>query len=279
MRAWLDVTAGVAGDMLMGALVDAGADLAEVQAAIRAVAGDSIELRAEPVTRAGLPATKVHVDIAAGGGGPRTWPQLCAQVADASLAEATKMRALAALDTLALGYSRGHDLPPAELELHEVAALDVLADIVGDCEAVRLLGITTLTASPVALGSGRIRTSHGDLPVPVPAVAELVHGWRVHDVRGEASGPVGTAPHALAGANRYLPVGGVEADHGVLTEGPAQVVGGIGELATPTGTALLRSLAAQCLERPAFSVGRIGVGAGGRDRPDRPNVVRVLLER
>jgi uncharacterized protein (DUF111 family) len=163
--------------------------------------------------------------------------------------------------------------------LHEVAALDVLADIVGDCEALRLLGVTEVTASPLAIGSGRIRTSHGDLSVPVPSVAELIDGWRLFDVTGEAAAPVNAAAHALAGGTRYLPVGGVEAERGVLTEGPAQVVGGVGELATPTGTALLRTLATQCLDEPPFTVQRTGVGAGGRDRPDRPNVVRVLLGR
>lgn len=279
MRAWLDVTAGVAGDMLMGALVDAGADLAGIQQAIRAVAGDGIVLRAEPVTRAGLAATKVHVNINAAGGGARTWAQLREQVDGAALAESTRSRALATLDALATAYSRGHDLSPSALELHEVAALDVLADIVGDCEALRLLGVTEVTASPLAIGSGRIRTSHGDLSVPVPSVAELIDGWRLFDVTGEAAAPVNAAAHALSGGTRYLPVGGVEAEQGVLTEGPAQVVGGVGELATPTGTALLRTLATQCLDEPPFAVQRTGVGAGGRDRPDRPNVVRVLLQR
>ena len=179
MRAWLDVTAGVAGDMLMGALVDAGADLAGIQQAIRAVAGDGIVLRAEPVTRAGLAATKVHVDINAAGSGARTWAQLREQVDGAALAEPTRSRALATLDALATAYSRGHDLSPSALELHEVAALDVLADIVGDCEALRLLGVTEVTAPPLAIGSGRIRTSHGDLSVPVPSVAELIDGWRL----------------------------------------------------------------------------------------------------
>ena len=80
MHAWLDVTAGVAGDMLMGALIDAGADLAAVQAAVRAVAGADIVLRSEQVTRAGLRATKLHVDIAATGGGSRSWPQLRATI-------------------------------------------------------------------------------------------------------------------------------------------------------------------------------------------------------
>ena len=208
MRAWLDVTAGVAGDMLMGALVDAGADLAGIQQAIRAVAGDGIVLRAEPVTRAGLAATKVHVGINAAGGGARTWAQLREQVDGAALAESTRSRALATLDALATAYSRGHDLSPSALELHEVAALDVLADIVGDCEALRLLGVTEVTASPLAIGSGRIRTSHGDLSVPVPSVAELIDGWRLFDVTGEAAAPVvprgGAATGCIVSGGRPL---------------------------------------------------------------------------
>ena len=127
---------------------------------------------------------------------------------------------------------------PSALGLHEVAALDVLADIVGDCEALRLLGVTEVTASPLAIGTGRIRTSHGDLSVPVPPVADLIDGWRLFDVTGEAAAPVNAAAHALSGGTRYLPVGGVVAEQGVLTEGPAQVVGGVGELATPAGTAI-----------------------------------------
>jgi len=76
MHAWLDVTAGVAGDMVMGALVDAGADLELLQKAVRAVAGEGVTLRREPVIRAGLRATKVHVDLLSRGTGTRTWPQL-----------------------------------------------------------------------------------------------------------------------------------------------------------------------------------------------------------
>ena len=283
VQAWLDVTAGVAGDMLMGALVDAGADLDGVQAAVRAVAGEGIRLRREPVLRAGLPATKVHVDILAARSGPRTLPQLAGQVQRARLADRTKTLALDALRLLAEGYGRGYGIALAEVSLQEVAALDVLTDVVGDCEALRLLGVDSVTASPLALGSGRIRTSHGDLTVPVPAVAELVRGWplaRLPEPDRASPDSAPSDPHPLRhAADRYVPLGGISGDEGMLTEEPAQVVDGVGlgELATPTGTALLRCFATTCEPAPPASVARTGVGAGGRDVPGRPNVVRVLL--
>lgn len=282
VHAWLDVSAGVAGDMLMGALVDAGAELDGIQRAVRAVAGPGVRVRREPVLRAGLAATKVHVDIVADRSGPRTLSRLCAEIEGAPLAEPTKALALRVLRRLGDGYSRAHSIDPDEVALQEVAALDVLTDVVGDCEALRLLGIDSMTASPLALGSGRIRTSHGDLEVPAPAVAELARGWPTITPAGAAdvggAGPDEPHPFRHA-ADRYVPVAGVGGEEGMLTEEPAQVVDGrgLGELATPTGTALLRCFASACeAEPPAFPT-TIGVGAGGRDTPGRPNVVRVLL--
>lgn len=284
MHAWLDVTAGVAGDMLMGALIDAGADLAAVQDAVRAVAGADIALRCEQVTRAGLRATKLHVDIAATGDGSRSWPQLRTTIEQSDLHPATRALSLRTLQCLGEAYGRGHRLEPDAVMMHEVAALDVLTDIVGDCEALRLLGVDSVSASPVALGSGRIRTSHGDLPVPVPAVAELALGWGLSRPAPpiELSDDVApTAPQALRGdAGDAMPLGDITAGaDGVITEGPALVVGRgeLGELATPTGMALLRSFAQVCEPLPAMTLRAIGVGAGGRDVPGRPNVVRVLL--
>ncbi len=282
VHAWLDVSAGVAGDMLMGALVDAGADLAAVQLAVRAVAGEGVVLRSERVLRAGLPATKMHVEIAADGDAPQTMPQLRARVERAALHERTRSMALRTLELLGEAYGRGYGLPVDEVAMPDLAALDVLTDIVGDCEALRLLGIDSVTGSPLALGSGRIRTSHGDLEVPTPPVAELARGWATTHPQqsGDAAEPPADDPHPLRHlADRYVPVGGVSDAAGALTEEPARVVGGrgLGELATPTGTALLRSFARACLPEPPTPVTRTGVGAGGRDTPGRPNVVRVLL--
>ncbi len=284
MHAWLDVTAGVAGDMLMGALVDAGADLEQVQRAVRAVAGDAVTLRREEVTRAGLRATKVHVDLVVDGSDSHSWPELRTRVQDAELHPETRQHALAALELFVAGYSRGHGIQPDQVVLAEVAALDLLTDVVGDCEAIRSLGVTSVSASPVALGSGRIHTSHGDLPVPVPAVAELALGWGITRPAAPARLPAEAASAAPSVGqpvdSRYLPLGQITAGaDGVITEGPALSVGSgdLGELATPTGMALLRTLAARCEPLPAMTLRGVGIGAGGRDVPGRPNVVRVLL--
>jgi len=284
MHAWLDVTAGVAGDMLMGALIDAGADLQLVQRAVRTVVGDDITVRHEEVTRAGLRAAKIHVDVLSTGTGTRSAALLRRTIESAGLAAQTTVLAIRALELLVDGYSRGHLLAPQDVALQEVAALDVLTDIVGDCEALRLLGVDSVTASAVALGSGRIRTSHGDLPVPVPAVAELAVGWAVSRPAPPIGGqrnPEPSAPRtARDDTGDHLPLGGITTgDDGVVTEGPAEVVGSgeLGELATPTGMALLRCFAEFCEPLPPMTLRGVGVGAGGRDVPGRPNVVRVLV--
>jgi hypothetical protein len=121
------------------------------------------------------------------------------------------------------------------VHFHEVGALDAIADIVGVTAGFNALGLTELHASPVALGSGTVATEHGLLPVPPPAVVEL-----------------------LSGAPTYGGAAGVE-------------------LTTPTGAALLTSFATDWGPQPPMAVARQGVGAGGRDLPDRPNVVRLIV--
>ncbi len=291
MHAWLDVTAGVAGDMLMGALVDAGAPLEGIQQAVRAVAGPGVALRREEVTRGGMRATKVHVDLAVAGTGGRSWPQLRETLLSADIHPATRQTAIRVFERFVAAYGRGHGIAEDEVTLAEVGALDSLSDIVGDCEALRLLGVTSVSASPVAVGAGRIHTSHGDLPVPVPAVAELALGWGISrpaaaldgpDAEGAADwdspDPDGAVTDTALDV-RHLPMANATVVDGMVTEGPARSVepGQLGELATPTGMALLRGLAERCEPLPPMTLAALGVGAGGRDVPGRPNVVRVLL--
>jgi uncharacterized protein (TIGR00299 family) protein len=225
-HAWIDAGAGIAGDMLLGALLDAGAGLDAVQAAIDAVLPGAIALSVEPVQRAGLRATKVHVTPLVDDPPHRTWRDIRGLLRD-STAERV-------FDRLARAEAAVHGTDPEDVHFHEVGALDSIADVVGVCAALDDLGVTTVSAGEVALGSGTVRAAHGTLPVPAPAVAELAKGWRVNG-------------------------------------------GGRGECATPTGMALLRALAERCETLPPMTVGRVGVGAGTRDDPERPNVVRVLI--
>jgi uncharacterized protein (TIGR00299 family) protein len=233
-HAWIDASAGVAGDMLLGALVDAGAELTAVQRAVDAVIPGSIQLTATTVTRAGLRALKVDAQPLVADPPHRTFHGIRELLAHAGLTGPVRDRAGAVFARLADAEARVHGIPVDEVHFHEVGALDSIADVVGVCAALAELGIATVSAGEVAVGSGRVRSGHGDLPVPVPAVAELARGWRVR-------------------------------------------AGGSGELATPTGMAVIRALAASCEDLPAMAVQEVGAGAGGRDTPGRANVVRVLV--
>jgi uncharacterized protein (TIGR00299 family) protein len=234
--AWLDVTAGVAGDMLLGALVDAGADLVEVQHAVDLVLPESVQLTSTSVQRAGLRALKVDVASAREEHPHRRWREIRDRIGSAGLPAAVVDRADAVFRRLAEVEATAHGWPVDEVEFHEVGAWDSVADVVGTCAALHLLGVEEVVATSLALGSGSVRTSHGTLPVPVPAVLGLVGGWSVTS-------------------------------------------GGEGELATPTGVALVTTLATEQGPLPSLDVTATGVGAGTRDNPERPNVVRVVVGR
>jgi pyridinium-3,5-bisthiocarboxylic acid mononucleotide nickel chelatase len=233
-HAWIDASAGVAGDMLLGALIDAGASMEAVRNAVDLVIPGSVRILAEPVQRAGLRALKADVQLLVDNPPHRTWRDIQALLA--VLPAGVLSRATAVFARLAEAEGVVHGVPAEDVHFHEVGALDSIADVVGVCAALADLGVTSVSAGEVALGSGRVRTAHGELPVPAPAVAELARGWRVR-------------------------------------------AGGAGELATPTGMAVIRALAGACEDLPSMTVDSIGIGAGGRDVAGRPNVVRVLLGR
>jgi uncharacterized protein (TIGR00299 family) protein len=231
---WLDLAAGASGDMLLGALVDAGVPLEVLAAAVSALPVEEVRLDTEPVTRHGLGATRVHVH-APESPHHRTWPDVRSILTEAALAPAVEGGALAVFERLALAEGRVHRISPDEVHFHEVGALDALADVVGVVAGFDHLGLTHLSASPVALGSGSARGAHGVIPVPGPAVLELLQGVPV-----------------VAGAV------------------PA-------EMCTPTGAALVAHLVDEWTTLPPMRVERVGLGAGGRDPVELPNVVRLVL--
>jgi pyridinium-3,5-bisthiocarboxylic acid mononucleotide nickel chelatase len=232
--AWLDVTAGVAGDMLLGALVDAGADLGAVQRLVDLVLPDTVRLEAAQVRRAGLRAVQVKVTTVRDDHPHRPWREIRDRIAAAGLPGPVAESASAVFRRLAEVEATTHGEPVDEVEFHEVGAWDSIADVIGTCAALQLLGVDDIVATTLALGSGTVRTAHGVLPVPVPAVLGLVDGWSVE-------------------------------------------AGGEGELGTPTGVALVTTLATSQGDLPVLEALATGVGAGSRDAADRPNVVRVVL--
>jgi uncharacterized protein (TIGR00299 family) protein len=207
-HAWIDASAGVAGDMLLGALIDAGANLAVVQEAVDAVIADSVRLALTPVTRAGQHASQISVEVIAHDVPVRAWRAIKDIIAKADLAAPIRDRALATFGRLAEAEVRVHELPPEEVHFHEVGALDSIADIVGVAAALHSLEIDSISASAVAVGSGRVRGTHGDMGVPVPAVVELAAGWKIFaGGSGELTTPTGMAlVSALAERCEDLPL-------------------------------------------------------------------------
>jgi pyridinium-3,5-bisthiocarboxylic acid mononucleotide nickel chelatase len=191
---WIDPSAGVAGDMLLGALLDAGADLGTVQRAVDAVVAGSVAITTAEVTRAGLRATKAEVEQLVDDPPHRTWATIRTMIDDAGLVAPVRERSQAVFARLADAEGRVHGIPAESVSFHEVGALDSIADIVGVAAALHDLGVTSISAGPIAVGSGQVRGTHGVLPVPVPAVAELARGWRVSaGGDGELTTPTGMA--------------------------------------------------------------------------------------
>jgi uncharacterized protein (TIGR00299 family) protein len=220
--------------MLLAALVDAGAPLDPVTTAVSAVIPGSVVLASSQVSRSGLRSTKVDVKRVLADQTHRSWREIQTLLEQADLAVRVRERSQRVFRRLAEAEARVHGITTDDVRFHEVGAWDSIADVVGVCTALDCLGVTSMSCSAVALGSGRVTVGHGELPVPVPAVLELSPGWQV-------------------------------------------MSGGEGELATPTGMALVTTLARECRGLPAMTVHTVGVGAGTRDTAGHPNVVRVVL--
>jgi hypothetical protein len=236
--AYVQCGAGVAGDMLLGALVDAGADPRSVHEALGGLGVDGYALTFERVQRCGVAATRANVVVDDHHDHEHRPARQIRKLLDtADLPDLVRHRARAVFDALAAAEGAVHGVDPGDVEFHEVGAVDAIVDVVGIAAALAALEIDELFAGPVATGRGTITAAHGSLPNPAPAVARLL-------------------------ASRHVPVVGVDTDL---------------ELATPTGVAALVALAASFGALPAMNVSAVGYGAGRADTAGRPNVVQVIV--
>ncbi len=206
MIGWLDLSSGVSGDMLLGALVGAGVPLGLMQAEVdRFELG--IELTVEPVRRAGLAATRVHVLTSELHPPRRTLPDVQALLD--RLTPQVAERAHRTFALLAAAEAEVHGIPADEVHFHEVGALDALADVTGVCAGLAALGLEQLLVSSLAVGGGTVLTEHGTLSVPGPAVTALLVRSGIPIVVGgdvELATPTGTAlVVAHADESRDLP--------------------------------------------------------------------------
>ena len=192
--AWFHCFCGIAGDMALGSLLDAGADLGEVVAILRRLPVAGWELTTEPVLRAGVAATRAVVQVA-DDVVVRTYAHIVALIGEARLPARVAARALATFAALAEAEGHLHRRPPEQVHFHEVGSHDALVDVVGTAAALEVLGVDEVTASPVATGIGTVRSAHGVLPNPAPAVVRLLRGvptWG-RDLSLELTTPTGAA--------------------------------------------------------------------------------------
>ncbi len=175
MIAWIDASSGASGDMLLGALVDVGVPLGVLAAAVDKVAPGQVLLREERVRRGGFAAMRCHVEVE-DSEEHRTWRDVERLLGGAGLHEDVRALAHDVFARLAEAEGQVHGMPADEVHFHEVGALDAIADVVGVCAAMVHLGLDRLVVSMVSVGGGTVTTEHGRLPVPPPAVVELLRG-------------------------------------------------------------------------------------------------------
>ena len=232
--AYLDCFSGVSGDMLLGAFVACGLEVSRLEQEIRKLDLGDIRLRQEQAKRGALMGTRILIN-APPQQPSRKYRDIVERIQAAPLAPRVQQQALTIFRRLGEVEAALHGWTLDQVHFHEVGAVDSIADIVGSCAAVELLGIEQLHCSPLNLGSGTVKCQHGLLPVPAPAALELLKGI------------------------------------------PAYSSGVASELVTPTGAAVVASLAASFGPFPAMQVENVGYGAGSRDLGEIPNVLRLTI--
>ena len=236
--AYFDCFSGISGDMCLGALVDAGVLLKDIEKELKKLAVKGYALSERKVRRAGISATKVDVTLTntkGKGHGARRWADIEKIIRDSSLSDGIKQKGHGIFKRLFEAEAKVHGETVYKVHLHELGAVDCLVDIFGTLIGLDLLGVDAVYSSAVNLGSGFVKTGHGFLPVPAPATAEML---------------------------KKVPV--------YMSETPY-------ELTTPTGAAILKSLSAGFGEMPLCVPEKIGTGAGERDMRSSPNILRMLI--
>jgi uncharacterized protein (TIGR00299 family) protein len=230
---YFDASAGLSGDMILGALLDLGVApslFKDKMAGLKL----PVEIQIQETKRASLRGLKVNVHIKRKRPLERKWSDIEAIIEKSPFPDSLKKNALTIFKNLFQAEARVHGRKFPETHLHEAGADDALIDILGTCFLAEALDIGEFYSSPLNLGEGWVKTAHGVLPVPPPAVSELLKNIPVYSAHAK------------------------------------------GELVTPTGAAIVSTLVKKFIPFPELSYEKIGYGAGSRDFPGFPNILRAF---
>ncbi len=192
---YLDCFAGISGDMFLGALIDLGISPQELADRLETLGLHGFRLAVDKISKNGISATKASVQIFAEKQPHRHLSDILQIIEQSLLPTAVKEKSTAVFRTLAAAEAKVHGVPVETVHFHEVGALDSIIDIIGTVTALDMLGIEHLLCSPLPLGSGFVECAHGTLPLPAPAVLELLKGipTRSCNINGETVTPTGAA--------------------------------------------------------------------------------------
>jgi pyridinium-3,5-bisthiocarboxylic acid mononucleotide nickel chelatase len=232
--AYFDCFSGISGDMTLGALIDAGAELSLIQAAVASMDLFDVRISVSNTTKRGFRGKLLAIDHPPEHS-HRFLRDILSLVRKAKISTEAKDLAMRLFERIARAEAKVHGTTIDKVQFHEVGAIDSIVDIVGVAVAWDMLQIKKAYASPIPTGSGHVRIAHGLVSVPAPATAELLVGVPI--------------------APTQIPM----------------------EMTTPTGAAIITELATEFGPMPSMQVGRIGYGAGRKDMPDRPNLLRLLI--
>lgn len=235
--AYFDCFSGASGDMILGALLEAGLDLGHLSRELEKLGLSHYRLRSEQVTRAGFKGTHFIVETKDSHHhhhSHRNLAEIEKIINKSDLDEAIKAKSVHIFRNLAQAEALVHNTEVDQVHFHEVGALDSFIDIVGAVIGMRALGIEKVYCSPLHVGRGYVQCHHGILPVPAPATAQLLKGVPFYSSQVE------------------------------------------GELLTPTGAAILTTMASAFGPMPQMVVNQIGYGAGSRQLPV-PNLLRLFV--
>jgi len=252
--AYFDCFSGASGDMIIGSLLDAGLDFDILKQGLAGLNFGGYQLTAEKVTRSSVTATKFNVTLVEEhehdhpyepehnhvSSHHRGLTEILTIINSGRVSESIKAKSTQIFRKLGQVEAVIHGVPLEEVHFHELGAVDTIIDVVGTLLALETLKIERVYSSPLAVGSGTVKTDHGVLPVPAPATLQIL---------ADTGAPMADAPPS---------------------EKPP------GELLTPTGAVLITSLATG-FKRPNLRVDRVGYGAGNKQFPTWPNVVRVWI--